>query len=53
MNWSDPRTPETIRVLEPLAAPDFYGSGAKARTILGCQPRYTMFDIIDEAVKKG
>lgn len=33
--------------------PNCHESGAKARTLLGYQPRYTMFDMIDEAVGKA
>ena len=36
-----------------IDAPNCHESGAKARTILGYQPRYTMFDMIDEAVGKA
>jgi UDP-glucose 4-epimerase len=33
-----------------IDAPNCHESGAKARAILGYQPKYTMFDMIDEAV---
>lgn len=35
-----------------IDAPNCHESGAKARTILGYQPKYTMFDMVDEAVAK-
>ena len=36
-----------------IDAPNCHESGAKARTLLGYQPKYTMFDMIDAAVRKG
>jgi UDP-glucose 4-epimerase len=35
-----------------IDAPNCHESGSKARAMLGYQPKYTMFDMIDEAVGK-